>query len=214
MLLYETIFTHINQYIILKNTTMKKLILLPILSLVLATGSISAQEKPAAEKYGKTLNLGAGVGYFGYAGRVMPVGTLNFEFDVARNFTLAPFVGIYTYQNTYYWGNPNKPYGDQSYRYYSYREIVVPVGVKGTYYFDQLFRAHSNWDFYAAGSVGFAMRSVVWENGYEGDRRAYKSASPLYATAHVGAEYHMTEKAGLFLDLSTGVSTFGIAFHF
>jgi hypothetical protein len=193
---------------------MKKLFLLPIVSLFFATPAILAQEKPAAEKYGKTLNVGAGVGYFGYINQPMPVGTMNFEFDVARNFTLAPFLGIYSYQNTHYWGNPNKPYSDESYRYYSYREVVVPAGVKGTYYFDQLFRANSKWDFYAAASVGFAFRTVVWENGYDGDKGAYQTASPLFVTAHVGAEYHMTEKAGIYLDLSTNISTFGFAFHF
>src|ERR1700741_3576605 len=113
---------------------MKNLLLLPIVSLFFATTSILAQEKPAAEKYGKTLNLGVGVGYFGYVNHPMPVGTMNFEFDVARNFTLAPFLGIYSYQNTHYWGNPNKPGYDESYRYYSYRQVVVPAGVKGTYY--------------------------------------------------------------------------------
>ncbi len=193
---------------------MKKLIVISIAFLTLFVSNSNAQDKPEAEKYGNTLNLGAGVGYYGSVGHPLPVGMLNYEFDVAKNFTLAPFVGIYSYQNYYYWGNPNEPKGDPSYRLYSYRATAVPVGVKGSYYFDQLFRANSKWDFYAAGSVGFVFRKVVWENGYYGDKYVYQSASPLYLDAHVGAEYHMTEKAGLFLDLSTGVSTFGLAIHF
>ncbi len=196
---------------------MKTLILTSLLFFASAGINLQAQdnvtvtEKPAYEKYGKTLNLGVGIGYYGYLGQTVPVGTMNFEFDVARHFTLAPFVGIYSYRRTYYWGNPNK---NDSYRYYSYRETAVPVGVKGTYYFDKLFHANAKWDFYASGSVGFIFRSVTWESGYYGDQYAYRSASPLYLDAHVGAEYHMTEKAGIFLDLSTGVSTFGFAFHF
>ncbi|MBK7668242.1 MAG: hypothetical protein IPJ32_13435 [Sphingobacteriaceae bacterium] len=196
---------------------MKTLILSSLFFLASAGISLQAQdnvvlaEKPAYEKYGKTLNLGAGIGYYGYVGSTLPVGTLNFEFDVARHFTLAPFVGIYSYQRSYYWGNPNK---EGSYRYYSYRETAVPLGVKGTYYFDKLFHANAKWDFYASGSVGFVLRSVTWENGYYGDRYAYRGGSPLYLDAHIGAEYHMTQKAGIFLDLSTGVSTFGFAFHF
>jgi len=198
---------------------MKTKIFTTLFLLIIFSINVSAQEttgtsKPAAEKYGKTLNLGAGIGYYGYVGHTIPIGMLNFEFDVARNFTLAPFVGIYSYRNYYYWGNPNKPFEDPSYRQYYYRTVAVPVGVKGTYYFDQLFRANEKWDFYAAGSVGFVFRSVVWENGYYGDRYAYRSASPLYLDAHIGAEYHATEKLGLFLDLSTGVSTFGLALHF
>jgi hypothetical protein len=185
-------------------TTIYTLALLFILVL-----NTSAQESTYPEKYGKTLNLGVGLGYYGYVGHPLPVGSLNYEFDVAKNFTLAPFVGFYSYQQHYYWGTKDVPH-----RNYYYKTVVVPVGVKGTYYFDQLFRANAKWDFYAAGSVGFAFRNSVWENGYYGDREVLQSTSPLYLDAHIGAEYHMTQKAGLFLDLSTGVSTFGLAIHF
>lgn len=193
---------------------MKKLIHISSVFLTAITISSFAQDKPESEKFGNTLNLGAGIGYYGHVGHSLPVGTINIEFDVFRNFTLAPFAGIYTYQNYYYWGNPDKPGWDPSYRHYSYREVVVPVGLKGTYYFDQLFHAGTKWDFYSAGSLGFAFRSVVWENDYYGDKRVYRNASPLYLDAHIGAEYHLNQKAGLFLDLSTGVSTFGLAVHF
>jgi hypothetical protein len=188
---------------------MKNLKFTTILLLIILGFNIKAQDKTAPEKYGKTLNMGAGIGYYGYLGQTAPVGTINFEFDIAKNFTLAPFIGFYSYQRNYYWGDKNSPY-----RSYSYRTVVVPVGVKGTYYFDQLFHANPKWDFYAAASVGFAFRNTVWENGYYGDRNVYQTASPLYLDAHIGAEFHMTQKAGLFLDLSTGVSTFGLAIHF
>ncbi|MDF2438426.1 MAG: hypothetical protein K0Q95_2802 [Bacteroidota bacterium] len=192
---------------------MKTIFLLIILSISLSA-AVNAQDRPAPEKYGKTLNLGAGVGYYGYVGHPLPVVSMNFEFDIARNFTLAPFIGAYTYRNRYYWGNPGQPKYDPSYRYYSYRVTAVPVGIKGTYYFDQLFHANEKWDFYAAGSVGFVFRSVVWDNDYYGDRHVNQTASPLYLDAHAGAEYHFSTKAGVFLDLSTGVSTIGIAIHF
>jgi hypothetical protein len=200
---------------------MKKSIILSITFLAALSMKINAQEvhihasvEPAthsheAEHYGNTLNLGAGIGYYGYLHNTLPVVMVNYEFDVARNFTLAPFVGAYTYQSHYYWKNPN----DGSYRYYSYRATAIPVGLKGTYYFDQLFHAHPNWDFYAAGSLGFVFRSVTWESGYYGDRHVYQSTSPLYLDAHIGAEYHLNNRAGLFLDLSSGLSTFGVAFH-
>jgi len=139
---------------------------------------------------------------------------INYELDVARNFTLAPFIGIYSYQRYSYWGNPNKPHEDYSYRQYSYRVTAVPVGAKGTYYFDQLFHANSKWDFYAAASIGFVFRSVVWESEYYGDKHIQQNASPLYLDAHIGGEYHLNQKIGLFLDLSSGVSTFGLAVHF
>ncbi len=193
---------------------MKKLIIIPLLLLSALSVNIIAQDKSGSEKFGSTLNLGLGIGYYGYVGHSLPVGTINYEFDVARNFTLAPFAGIYSYQNYSYWGNPNKPGWDPSYRQYSYRETDVPVGINGTYYFDQLFHANSKWDFYAAGSVGFVFRSVVWENDYYGNKQVNQSASPLYMDMHIGTEYHLTSKTGLFVDLSTGVSTFGLAVHF
>lgn len=191
---------------------MKKLIIAS--TLLLTSFVIECKAQETAEKYGKTLNLGVGIGYHGYIGQSVPVAMMNYEFDVAKNFTIAPFIGVYSYQNYYYWGNPNKPNWDASYRRYSYRTVVVPVGAKATYYFDQLFRANSKWDFYASGSIGVSFRTTTWEDDYYGDRSVYQKQSPLYLNAHVGAEYHLSQKAGLFLDLSTGISTFGLALHF
>ncbi len=177
-----------------------------------ATNS-NAQDSSTGEKYGNTLNLGAGIGYYRYVGHSAPAAMINFEFDVAKNFTLAPFIGVYSYEDWYYWGNPHDPKYYPSYHLYSYRETAVPVGVKASYYFDQLLNAGSKWDFYAAGSIGFVFRTVTWESGYYGDRRAYQTTSPLYLDLHIGTEYHLNETVGLFLDVSTGISTVGLALH-
>lgn len=199
---------------------MKKLILILATVLLANNINIAQTDKPLREKFGKTINLsigagyyGYGIGYYSYVRNPTPVLNLNFEFDIFRNFTLAPFISGSTYQNRYFWGDPNKPNSDNSYHYYNYNEIIIPVGVKGTYYFDELFHANEKWDFYAAASVGFIYRNVVWDSGYYGDRTVYQSSSALYIAAHVGAEYHMNKKVGLFLDLSTGVSSLGFAFH-
>lgn len=166
----------------------------------------------AQEKFGNTFNIGLGVGgyagYYHYVGRSLPVISANYEFAVVPNFTLAPFASISTYTNQYYWGNNNRPY-----RYYTYRETLIPVGVKGTYYFDQLLNANSKWDFYAAGSLGFVIINSSWDSDYDGDRNHYKNGSPLFLDLHIGTEYHFNDRLGLFLDLSTGVSTVGLAFH-
>ncbi len=166
--------------------------------------------QPSGENYGKTFNIGLGAGYYngGYGDNYssMPVLQINYEFEVAKYFTLAPFIGVYSYRYDNYWKGPK-----YQNRYYYYRETVVPVGIKGTYYFDKLLEANSNWDFYLAGSLGFAFRSVRWENGYDGDRDL--SNSPLFLDLHIGAEYHINRKVGLFLDLSTGASSIGLAFH-
>lgn len=187
---------------------MKAIYKITILILLLIQINAHAQEKISPEKFGKTLNIGAGIGYYGYIGETFPIGNINFEFDLFKNFTLAPFIGVYGYQRNYYWGNKNYPN-----RYYSYTTVVVPIGAKGTYYFDQLFKANQKWDFYVAASIGISYRKTTWENGYYGDVNVARHVNPLYLDAHIGAEYHITNKAGLFLDLSTGVSTFGLAIH-
>ncbi|MFA9213927.1 MAG: hypothetical protein ACEQSR_08790 [Candidatus Methylacidiphilales bacterium] len=166
----------------------------------------------AQEKFGNTLNLGIGVGgrtgYYGYASRSLPVFHLNYEFDVAKDFTLAPFISVSSFTNDYYWGNNNNPY-----KYYTYRETIIPVGVKGSYYFDNLLKANKKWDFYLAGSIGFAIINQSWDNGYNGDKNYYRGGSNLFLDIHIGTEYHFNNNIGAFLDLSSGVSTIGLAFH-
>lgn len=191
---------------------MKKKLFGSLLLILLVGFTVSAQKNNGSERYGKALNLGLGIGgntgYSGYVGHSLPVFNVNYEFDVARSFTLAPFVSFYSYKNSYYWGNNNNPY-----RYYYYHETVIPVGLKGTYYFDNLLRAGSKWDFYMAGSIGFAFVNSSWDNDYYGDQNYYHSASSLFLDLHVGAEYHFNNRIGAFLDLSTGVSTIGLAIH-
>jgi hypothetical protein len=166
-----------------------------VLSLV-ATGSY-AQNDNYPERHGRTLNLGLGLGgysgYYGYIGHTLPVVNINYEFDVANSFTLAPFATFYTYR------------GDH------YREIVIPVGLKATFYFDQLLQANSNWDFYLAGSLGFAIVNSSWDSSYSGDRNYWHNPGPLFLDVHLGAEYHLTSQLGIFLDLSNGVSTIGLS---
>lgn len=172
------------------------------------SSKIKRTERDAStgEKYGNTLNLGVGIGYYGYINHTTPVLHADFEFDVARNFTLAPYISYYSYQNHYYWGAPKYVYKN-----YSYRETVVPIGIKGTYYFDELLQANPNWDFYLAASLGFAIRKITWENGYYGETNIGHSASGLYGDGHIGAEYHFNNKLGIYLDLSTGISNIGLA---
>ena len=170
--------------------------------ILIIAACLSTQVK-AQEKFGNTLNVGLGVGYFGTGATF----NLNYEFDVFRNFTLAPFIGVSTYRDYRYWGDTYSNYHD-----YYYRETFIPVGVKGTYYFDELLKANDKWDFYAGVSLGVTFRTVHWDNGYTGDR-SVSSYSPLYANLHIGSEYHFRPKTGVFLDLSTGFSTIGLAFH-
>jgi hypothetical protein len=164
------------------------------------------------ENYGGALNIGIGVGgysgYYGYVGRSLPVLHVDYELNVAKNFTLAPFLNFYRYSDNYYWGDKNYPA-----RNYTYHETVVPIGVKGTYYFDDLLEANSKWDFYLAGSLGVAIVKQRWEDGYYGERNHYHHGGAAFLDLHIGAEYHFNNRLGAFLDLSSGVSTLGLAIH-
>jgi hypothetical protein len=193
---------------------MIKKILTSTLLLFIWSANISAQEigtkdTKGTEKYGNTLNLGLGIGYYGYVGHSFPIIHANYEFDAGRNFTLAPFITVYTYQDYYYWGNPKYPY-----RNYNYRQTMIPIGLKGTYYFDKFLGAGSKWDFYLAGSLGLILKRTKWENAYNGSTTVINhGTNGIYFDGHVGAEYHVNKKVGLFLDLSSGISTFGLAVH-
>jgi len=191
---------------------MKKSFIILAFALSLFCFNAFAQRGSYTNGYGNTLNLGLGIGgysgYYGYVGRSLPVLHLDYEFAVANSFTLAPFINFYTYRNEYYWGDNNHPYN-----YYYYRETVIPIGVKGTYYLDPLLKLNARWDIYMAGSLGFAIVNSRWDNGYYGDKNYYHNANPLFLDLHLGAEYHLNNKLGLFLDLSTGVSTIGLALH-
>ncbi len=170
--------------------------------------SPSKESQLKADNYGNTLNAGLGIGYYGYIGHSIPVLHLNYEFNAAKNFTLAPFISFFAYSNYNFWGVINNPKKN-----YYYHQTVVPIGIKGSYYFDQLLNASSNWDFYMAGSVGFAFRSTVWNSNYQGNRTLSNGNSGLFLSIHFGTEYHLNERLGIFLDLSTGISTAGISIH-
>jgi len=187
---------------------MKKIIISMMFLLTILSFNTSAQT--TTEKHGSTLNLGLGIGgysgYYGYIGRSLPVIHIDYEFDVEKNITLAPFLNFYSFKNEYYWGDDN-----HIYKYYNYRETVIPVGIKGSYYFDQLLKANSKWDFYLAGSLGFAIVKTSWDSDYYGDENYFRNGNSLFLDLHLGAEYHINNDLGIFLDLSSGVSTIGIA---
>jgi hypothetical protein len=179
---------------------MKKRTVIIAITLMTIFSGLSAQDNfQISERHGGALNLGIGIGgysgYYGNIGHTLPILNVNYEFGIVRNFTLAPFLTIYSYSD----GN--------------YRELVTPIGVKGTLYLDQLLHAGAHWDFYGAGSLGFALVNTTWNANYTGDRTYYSSVNPLYIDLHLGTEYHFTNNIGAFLDLSTGVSTIGIAIH-
>ena len=183
----------------MKLSTFTLVFLLALLGSNLSAQTVTYSERNNySERHGNTLNLGLGAGgysgYYGYNGNSLAVLNINYEFDVANNFTLAPFASFVTYHQDYY------------------RQTIIPLGGKGTYYFDQMLGANKDWDFYLAGSLGFTVVNTSWDNGYSQNNN-FHTVNPLFLDLHIGAEYHLSRKVGLFLDLSSGVSTIGLAFH-
>lgn len=179
---------------------MKKRTIIIAFTLMTVFSGLSAQGHfQMDERHGGALNLGLGIGgysgNYGNIGHTLPVLSINYELGLFRNFTLAPFLTLYSYSDE------------------NYRSIVTPIGLKGSFYFDELLHAGSRWDFYGAGSLGVALVSTSWNANYYGDRTYYSAVNPLYLDLHVGTEFHFSNHVGAFLDLSTGVSTIGIAFH-
>jgi hypothetical protein len=177
-----------------------------VAALLALPAALYAQDGPrrhTSENYGNTLNIGLGIAYFGDL-RSAPIVLADYELNVARNFTIAPFIGFSSYrsQGFYYSGD-----------YYYYHETVIPVGAKATYYFDELLELNPRWDLYLAASLGFTYDHIAWDNGYYGDKGVASGTSSLYLDGHIGAEYHFSKYTGVFLDLSTYVSTVGLAFH-
>lgn len=187
---------------------MKKLVIIALMALTLLPQYLKSQDISTREKYGNTLNLGIGLGYYGYVGYTIPAIHLDYEIDIVRNLTIAPSISAFRHNQTYYWGNKNYPY-----RYYSYSETVIPVGAKVSYYFDELLKANKKWDFYLASTLGFQIKNRVWDGDYYGETNVQTQSTNVFLDMHIGSELHMTNKLGLFLDLSTGMSTFGLAIH-
>src|SRR3954471_24912932 len=62
-----------------------------------ATSSAEDDDEDDFEEYGGAINIGFGMGYYSYIDGVFPMMYVDYEFDIARNFTLAPFISIYSY---------------------------------------------------------------------------------------------------------------------
>jgi hypothetical protein len=175
---------------------MTKLFLL--VSTILLSITLNAQEK-----YGRTVNGGAGLTFARYSNFPIPAINFNSEFDLVQNVTLAPSISFLRY-NDYGTG-----YLGQEYKY---RTTVIPIGVKSYYYFDELLELDGKFDVYAGIAAGINLAFGKWENGYNGLDYA-PSYNAIYVDLHVGGEYHFKEDMGVYVDLSSGLSTIGLAFH-
>jgi len=173
---------------------MKKLIKISIFIVILFTCSSYPSLAQKTEDYGNKLNIGLGLGYYNYLTNNVPVLNINYEYNIKpiNNFTLAPSITIYNY--TYKIFN------------YKYSETVLPIGCKAYYYFDELFLLSKKWDIYTAATLGFRLRFA--NDNYK--NHSYNSN--IFFDFHIGTQYQISDKAGIYLDLSNGISTLGLAF--
>jgi hypothetical protein len=136
----------------------------------------------SSSEYGNTLNIGVGFGYF----NGIPV-IVNYEFDIADQITLAPFVGF-----------ASGSYG--IYGTYS----SFQFGAKGSYYFDELLNAGAPWDFWAGLSLGYVSVTYQDKSSWGPGIKSSKFGSGLLLGLQIGAEYHISNKVGAFLELGAG----------
>jgi hypothetical protein len=186
------------------NRTIKKLRALAA-GLLAVAGVHSAQAQISSasfsERFGNTLNIAVGGPYFPGWGRA-PYFTANYEFLVAPNLTLAPFVGAMAYNRSYFVGSLLEKYSQR----------LLVVGGKGTYYFDDLLRLGPSWDLYAGLSLGFVSNSLTWASW--GTHSAVEEVTPFYLDVHLGAEYHITRRTGLILDVILNICPSAPTFFF
>ncbi len=169
------------------------------------------EELKAGEQYGKTLNFGLGSSWYGHYRVPVNMLHLNYEFDVAKQVTIAPFISYYIHNYGGYYAHPRF-----SYRTYRYYETLIPIGVKGNFYLDDAIHLNKQWDMYLGASLGAGIirtsRTVVYDNDKYVYRNVYGGTTPLFLDIHLGGRYHINERVGVFLDLSTAISSIGLSF--
>lgn len=156
-------------------------LLLTTLSLSLAILLSPTQTATAQELHGSALNLGVGIG-----ARQAAVYHINFEFDVVPSVTIAPSASFYGYTK------------------------FVPIGLKASYYFDQVLNLLPEWDLYVAGTAAMGIVSDDWNNQTYRDMYRFRGANNLFFDVHIGTEYQVTPRAGMFIDLASNAATIGI----
>jgi hypothetical protein len=175
-----------------------------LLILMVSISTLSNGQENKIETYGKTFNMGVGPGYFSASILPAPFFAINYEFDILNNLTLSPFVSFASYKSEA---------SIIASRYYYHRATILPFGIKATYYLDNLLKIPNKWDFYIGCSVGYTYIRKAWDFGYPGIIGGIPGLREEYVHAHVGAEYHVSKKAGLFVDVSTGVAVVGVSIH-
>jgi hypothetical protein len=142
--------------------------------------------------------LSVGVGASGWG---IPV-FVRYEHPVADNITVG---GALSFQTK-----------SENWSSYKYRHTITGLNARGSYHFNELLDAPSEWDFYAGASLGY----YIWNTKYDGPGSSFSysgsGSGGFNIGAHVGATYFFNERLGATLELGGGSvlagGTIGVTF--
>lgn len=159
---------------------MKKIFSLVFALTLLASSASFAQL--AVDKGTKFINLGVGIGGYGYYSG----GSVGFnaaaDFGVAKNITVGAVAGYRSYGSV------------STYNYNSF-----DIGARGSYHFNELLNLTTDKvDLYAGLGVSYFSFS------YGGFIDSY---STVYVPGHIGGRYFFSEKLGGFAELGSSLAT-------
>lgn len=163
---------------------MKKIHFSMLLVLGLLAGTQSYAQL-AVDKGTKFLNLGIGVGGYGYftgSGLGLNVGL---DVGIIKNITVGGVVGYRTYGS-----------GVNSF----------DIGPRGSYHFNELLNLSTDKaDLYAG--IGISYYRLSYGDTYLRSIGVANSYSQVYAPLHIGGRYFFTDKIGGFAELQSSLST-------
>ena len=166
---------------------MKKLNLLLLLVIGLLAGTQSFAQL-AVDKGTKFINLGIGVGGYGYFNGSGLGLNAAADFGVAKNITVGAVAG---------------------YRSYGSGITSFDIGARGSYHFNELLNLSTDKaDLYAG--VGLSYFSFSYGDTYIRSLGIDNTYSTVYVPIHIGGRYFFTESLGGFAELGSSLATLKI----
>ena len=173
----------------------------------IAIGNFCVAQNKLPEQFGSTLNLGPILNYGLNSNANLLYFHVEYEIDLVKNLTIAPFVNFSNITRNNYFNELNSP---NKINYYS--QPIMPVGIKFTYYLDPIVNLHPKWDLFMGGSTGFAIRKIANKtSGLNSNQSINNGSSGLMFNLHLGTEYHFSKRGGVFLDVSRRTFSLGLA---
>lgn len=166
---------------------MKKFNFLLLLVIGLLAGTQSFAQL-AIDKGTKFVNLGIGIGGYGYFNGSGLGLNAAADFGVAKNITVGGVIG---------------------YRGYGDGVNSFDIGARGSYHFNELLKlATDKADLYAG--VGISYYSLSYGDAYLRAVGIDDTYSTVYVPIHVGGRYFFTESLGGFAELGSSLATIKI----